>query len=116
MEPTLFVDVKPDMKIAQEEIFGPVLSVIKFTDREDAIQIANNCQYGLFGGVFSACSKTCHEVASRVELGHITINSYFANCYDSPFGGFKMSGFGRALGPEDLDGYLETKTVVWDFN
>ena len=116
VEPTLFVDVKPDMRIAQEEIFGPVLSVIKFTDKEDAIRIANNSKYGLFGGVFSACSKTCHDVASRVDVGHMTVNSYFANCVDSCFGGFKMSGIGRALGPDAMDAYFEPKTVVWDFN
>ena len=83
---------------------------------EEAIAIANNSEYGLFGGVYSSCSKTCHEVANRVHVGHMTVNNYFANCYDSSFGGVKNSGFGRDLGPEALESFLEPKTIVWDFS
>ena len=104
------------MRIAQEEIFGPVLSVIKFKDLDEAVNIANNSEYGLFGGVFSADQKTCYEITNRVEVGHMTVNNYFANSYDSAFGGVKSSGFGKELGPEALESYFESKTVVYDYN
>ena len=116
VEPTLFVNVLPNMRIAKEEIFGPVLSVIKFKDLDEAISIANNSEYGLFGGIFSSDINTCHKVASKVDVGHMTVNSYFANTYDACFGGFKNSGFGRDLGPEAIDAFFESKTVVWDLN
>jgi aldehyde dehydrogenase (NAD+) len=116
VEPTLFTEVDPNMRIAQEEIFGPVLSVIKFKDLEEAISIANNSEYGLVGGVFSKDQITCYQVTERVEVGHMSVNSYFANCYDNSFGGVKNSGISRELGPGALETYLEEKTIIYDFN
>jgi len=102
------------MVIAQEEIFGPVVSVIKFKDTEEAIKIANGTKYGLFGGVFSASHKTCTEVARRVDCGHMSINNYPMIGYDGCFGGFKHSGLNRDLGPESLNGFFELKTIAED--
>ena len=103
------------MRVAQEEIFGPVLCVIKFKTMKEAIEIANNSEYGLVGGVFSADQKICHEVVERVKVGYMAVNTYFDLSYDSPFGGVKSSGYGKDMGLESLDAYLETKTVLYDF-
>ena len=116
VEPTLFTGVKNNMRIAQEEIFGPVAVVIKFKETDEAIAIANDNRYGLFGGVFSRDAKTCHEVARRVDVGNMAINNYFMFDYDAAFGGFKHSGVGRDLGPEALSHYFEYKTITQDFN
>jgi aldehyde dehydrogenase (NAD+) len=110
VEPTLFADVDNSMRIAQEEIFGPVLVMIPFADDEDAVRIANQSQYGLGAAVSSASLERSMAVASRIRAGVIGVNG--GNWYGgaSPFGGFKDSGIGRQNGLEGFEQYLETKT------
>lgn len=110
IEPTVFTDVRPDMKIAQEEIFGPVVSVIGYRDDEDAIAKANDSQYGLSGAVFSADPERGYAVARRIRTGSVTVNGMIVDP-KHPFGGYKQSGMGREGGPEGLDNYIETKTI-----
>ncbi|MGW4124808.1 aldehyde dehydrogenase [Nocardia sp. NPDC004711] len=111
VEPTVFRDVTNSMRIAREEIFGPVLVVIPYRDVDDAISIANDSEYGLGGGVFSRDEHRATEVARRVITGTIGVNSA-AVPVEAPFGGVKNSGLGRELGPDALNPYLETKTIV----
>jgi aldehyde dehydrogenase (NAD+) len=113
VEPTLFVDVDNAMTIAQEEIFGPVLCVIPYEDEEDAVRIANDSQYGLSGGVFSASRERATSVARRIRTGSICINGGVWYGADSPYGGYKTSGLGRQNGIEGFEQYLETKAVAW---
>ncbi len=110
VEPTLFVDVDNSMRIAQEEIFGPVLVVIKFRDTEEAIQMSNDSDYGLSGTVWSADPNTGLEVSRRIRTGSFGINAFGLD-FGGPFGGFKNSGIGREFGPEGLEAYLVTTTV-----
>jgi acyl-CoA reductase-like NAD-dependent aldehyde dehydrogenase/thiamine pyrophosphate-dependent acetolactate synthase large subunit-like protein len=110
IEPTVFVDVKPDMKIAQEEIFGPVVSVITYTDEDDAIRKANDSTYGLSGAVFTTSPDRGYAMARRMRTGSVTVNGMIVDP-KHPFGGFKQSGMGREGGPEGLDNYVETKTI-----
>ncbi|MER5756394.1 aldehyde dehydrogenase family protein [Streptomyces sp. NPDC002088] len=109
-KPTLLAGVDPDSEIAQEEVFGPVLSVIPYDEEDDAVRIANNSAYGLSGAVFSASEERSVNVARRIRSGTFSINggNYFAP--DSPFGGYKQSGIGREYGLEGLAEFLETKT------
>ncbi len=111
VEATVFDGVQPDMTIAREEIFGPVLAVLTFDDFDQGVKLANNTIYGLAAGIWTKDIQKAHRAAKAIRAGTVWINSY--NFYDSgaPFGGFKASGFGRDLGREALDGYLETKTV-----
>ncbi len=111
VEATVFDGARPGMKIVDEEIFGPVLSVIAFDDADEAVRLANQTMYGLAAGIWTKDIHKAFRVARAVRAGTVWINSY--NLYDSaaPFGGFKASGFGRDLGREALDGYGETKTV-----
>jgi aldehyde dehydrogenase (NAD+) len=111
VEATVFDDVTPEMTIAREEIFGPVLAVLAFDDLEEAIRLANQSMYGLAAGIWTRDVSKAHAVARAIKAGTVWVNTY--NLYDSaaPFGGYKASGFGRDLGREALDGYLETKTV-----
>jgi len=111
VEATVFADVQPDMTIAREEIFGPVLAVMAFDDVEEAVRMAKDTVYGLAAGIWTRDITKAHRVASAMRAGTVWINAY--NYYDSgaSFGGFKASGFGRDLGRDALDGYLETKTV-----
>jgi aldehyde dehydrogenase (NAD+) len=113
VEPTCFVDVKNNMRIAQEEIFGPVLVVIPFKDDEDAIRIANESDYGLGGGVVSGDLKRAMRVARRIRAGNISVNGGIMVTPDMPFGGYKCSGIGRAWGREGIEEYLETKLIAW---
>lgn len=112
VEPTVFVDVTNDMTIAREEIFGPVLAVIACDDEEDAIRIANDSDYGLSGGVWSADENRALAVARRLRTGTVNVNG--GNFYgaDAPFGGYKQSGLGREMGAEGFEEYLETKTIA----
>jgi acyl-CoA reductase-like NAD-dependent aldehyde dehydrogenase len=114
IRPTVFDGVTPGMKIAQEEIFGPVLSVLPFDDVDDVVTKANGTIYGLAAGVWTRDVAKAHKVASAIRAGTVWINTY--NLYDPslPFGGFKQSGFGRDLGQEAIEGYLETKSVWID--
>ena len=109
MRPTVFSDVRNDMTIAQEEIFGPVLSIIPYDDEEDAIRIANDSQYGLAGGVWSADEERAKRVARRIRTGQVEINGGVFNPL-APFGGYKQSGHGRELGRYALEEYLQVKS------
>lgn len=110
IEPTVFTGVHPYMKIAQEEIFGPVVSVITYSDEDDAIRKANNSTYGLAGSVYTSRPERGYEMARRLRAGTVTVNGMIVDP-KQPFGGFKQSGIGREGGPEGLDNYLETKTI-----
>jgi acyl-CoA reductase-like NAD-dependent aldehyde dehydrogenase len=116
VEPTVFADVTPSMTIAREEIFGPVLAVLEFSDVDEAIARANDCDYGLAAGIWTRDIKKAHHVARRLEAGTVWINTY--NVYDTaaPFGGYKQSGFGRELGVHALAHYTQTKTIWVDLS
>ncbi len=110
VEPTVFTDVTPHMKIVQEEIFGPVVSVLTYSDDDDAVAKANNSTYGLSGAVYTANPERGYDIARRVRTGSMTVNGMIVDP-KHPFGGFKQSGMGREGGPEGLDNYVETKTI-----
>jgi aldehyde dehydrogenase (NAD+) len=99
------------MRIAQEEVFGPVLSVIKFKDQDEAIQIANDIAYGLGAGVWTQSLKRAHTMAGRIKAGTVWVNTYRAVSFMMPFGGYKASGLGRENGAEAIEGYLHSKSV-----
>ncbi|MGW1596784.1 aldehyde dehydrogenase [Streptomyces sp. NPDC002343] len=109
--PTVFADVDNSMRIAQEEIFGPVLVVIAYDDEDDAVRIANDSEYGLSGGVWSADEERALGVARRVRTGTITVNGASV-AFDGPFGGFKASGIGREYGVVGIGAYTEYKTIT----
>ncbi len=113
IEPTCFVDVTNAMRIAREEIFGPVLVVIPYEDEEDAIRIANDSEYGLSGGVSGRNLERALRVASRIRAGSVSINGGMCIAGDLPFGGYKASGIGREWGIEGIEEYLESKAVAW---
>jgi len=110
IEPTCFVDVRNDMRIAQEEIFGPVLVVIPFEDDEDAIRIANDSVYGLGGAVFGSTERALN-VAKRIRAGALSVNGGVSITGDLPFGGYKQSGMGREWGIEGIEEFLEVKAI-----
>ncbi len=110
LEPTVFADVHAKMRIAQEEIFGPVLAVLPYDDEDDAVAIANESRYGLGGSVFSADADRAMRFAERVDTGSIGIN-FFGSNHAAPFAGRKDSGLGVEFGPEGLAAYLKTKSV-----
>ena len=116
MEPTVFADVTPEMTIAREEIFGPVLATIEFADVDEAIARANDSIYGLAAAVWTRDIKKAHYVARRLQAGTVWINTY--NVYDTalPFGGYKQSGFGREMGMHALEHYTQVKSVFVDLN
>ncbi|MFD6277361.1 aldehyde dehydrogenase [Streptomyces sp. NPDC060209] len=109
--PTLFADVDNSMRIAQEEIFGPVLVVIAYDDEDDAVRIANDSEYGLSGGVWSSDEARALAVARRIRTGTVTVNGASVG-FDGPFGGFKASGIGREYGAAGLSQYIEYKTIT----
>ncbi len=110
VEPTLFAEVDRSMRIAQEEIFGPVISVIPYNDIDDAVAIANDSQYGLSGAVYTADVALGEQIARRVRTGQIYVNDWNM-CVVQPFGGFKQSGLGREGGVEGIQPYFETKMI-----
>jgi aldehyde dehydrogenase (NAD+) len=112
IEPTVFVDVTNDMTIAREEIFGPVLVVIAYEDEEDAVRIANDSDYGLSAGVYSADESRALSVARRLRTGTVTVNGGNYYSADVPFGGYRQSGIGREMGREGFEEYLETKSIA----
>lgn len=115
-EPTIFDGVSNSMRIAQEEIFGPVMSVIGFKDAEEAVAIANDSIYGLAGAVWSNNINTAHKVAAAVRVGTMGINNYFGGDITVPFGGFKQSGNGRDKSIHAFDDYTELKTTWIEFD
>jgi len=114
-EPSIFTSVNNDMQIAREEIFGPVLSVLTFTDEEEAVSIANDSIYGLAGAVWSNNINTAHKVAAAVRVGTMGINNYFGGDITVPFGGFKQSGNGRDKSMHAFNDYTELKTTWIEF-
>ncbi len=111
IEPTIFAHVTNRMRIAQEEVFGPVLSVIKFKDEDEAVAIANDSRFGLGSGVWTSDIGRAHRMAERIQSGTVWVNCYRAVSYMSPFGGYKDSGIGRENGIEAIREYLQTKSV-----
>jgi (Z)-2-((N-methylformamido)methylene)-5-hydroxybutyrolactone dehydrogenase len=116
VEPTIFTDVHPGMRIANEEVFGPVLSIIPFDDEEEAIRIANGTIYGLAAGVWTTSMRRALLMSERLEAGTVWINTYRAVSYLSPFGGYKRSGIGRESGIDAIREYLQTKSVWIDIS
>ena len=110
-EATVFDNVKPDMTIAQEEIFGPVLSVLEYETDEEAIKIANGTEFGLAGGVFTRDLDQATITASKLEAGQIYVNSWFTGSVATPFGGYKSSGYSREKGQEAIKSYLQVKNI-----
>lgn len=111
VEPTIFSGVTPNMRIAQEEVFGPVLSILRFKDEDDAIAIANDSCYGLGAGVWTSDIGRAFRVPQRIEAGTVWVNTYRAVSFMSPFGGCKDSGLGRENGMAAIQSYLQTKSV-----
>ena len=111
VEPTIFTNVNNNMRIAQEEVFGPVLSIIRFKDEKEAIKIGNDILFGLAAGVWTSDIGRALRMADKLKAGTIWVNTYRAVSYMSPFGGYKRSGQGRESGQECIKEFLETKSV-----
>jgi (Z)-2-((N-methylformamido)methylene)-5-hydroxybutyrolactone dehydrogenase len=111
VKPTIFTGVNNNMRIAQEEVFGPVLSIIKFKDEAEAVAIANDIAYGLGAGLWTQSVKRATSVSKRIRAGTVWVNTYRAVSFLMPFGGYKASGLGRENGAEAIEGYLQTKSV-----
>jgi aldehyde dehydrogenase (NAD+) len=110
VEPTVFADVSGKMRIAREEIFGPVVAVLPYDTEEDAVRVANDSDYGLHGAVFTASAERGVAVARKIRTGTFTVNGYLVN-FDAPFGGVKCSGVGREFSLEGILSCTELKTV-----
>jgi acyl-CoA reductase-like NAD-dependent aldehyde dehydrogenase len=110
--PTLVTAVEPGAEIAQHEIFGPVLVLLPFRELDQAIEVANGTPYGLTAGVYTRDLASAHRAAAALQAGQVFINEWFAGGVETPFGGYKQSGFGREKGVEALRGYLQTKNIA----
>jgi betaine-aldehyde dehydrogenase len=111
--PTVLAPVRPDQRVAREEIFGPIAAVIPFSDEADAVRLANDSIYGLSGSIWTRDGARALRVARAVDTGVLSINTNTSVRVTTPFGGFKQSGYGRELGPHALDAYTETKTIFY---
>lgn len=111
VEPTIFADVTNDMRIAQEEVFGPVLSVLRFKDEDDALRIGNDIRFGLAAGIWTSSLHRAMYMSERLKAGTVWVNNYRSTSYTTPFGGFKHSGIGREGGVEAVREYMEAKSV-----
>ena len=116
IEPTVFGDVDPSMRIAQQEIFGPVLSVIPFSDEKEAVQIANSVEYGLAAGVWTNDINRAHRIVDQLDTGSVWVNTYRTNAAQAPFGGVKRSGYGRERGEDALLEYTYVQNVMLDYS
>ncbi|MDG2005154.1 MAG: aldehyde dehydrogenase family protein, partial [Novosphingobium sp.] len=116
VEPTIFADVRNDMKVAAEEIFGPVLSIIPFDEEEEAIQIANDTPYGLASGVWSENISRCLRMTRAIKSGVVWVNTYRVAAPQAPFGGMKDSGFGRVRGEQGILEFTQVKNIFIDFS
>lgn len=116
MAPTMFADVTPSSRLAQEEVFGPVLAVIPFTDDDEAISIANDTDYGLAAGIWTTDFTRAHRVARELVAGTVWVNTYRTISATAPFGGFKRSGYGRERGTDALREYTMTKNLMFDIS
>lgn len=114
VEPTILGDVRNDMRVAREEIFGPVVCLLRFSDEAEAVRLANETSYGLAAGVWTSRVQRAHRMAGALQAGTVWINNYRKVAYSAPFGGFKNSGVGRENGQQALDGYTQTKSVWVD--
>jgi acyl-CoA reductase-like NAD-dependent aldehyde dehydrogenase len=111
VEPTVFVDVEPSMTIAREEIFGPVIALLPYTDEDEAVAIANDTDYGLAGSIWTTDVAHALELSTRIQTGTMAINTF--GCQPcTPFGGVKLSGIGREGGPEGLRAYLSSQSIL----
>ena len=111
VKPTIFTDVTPKMRIAQEEVFGPVLAVLRFKDLDEAVEIANDVNYGLAAGVWTESLRRAVRMADRLQAGTVWVNTYRSTSYTTPFGGYKASGLGRENGVEAIKEYLQVKSI-----
>jgi aldehyde dehydrogenase (NAD+) len=114
VEPTIFSDVAPEMRIANEEVFGPLLALIPFDTEDEAVRIANSTIYGLAAGVWTSSIRRALTMSEQLEAGTVWVNCYRVTSYMTPFGGYKRSGFGREGGMEAIREYLQTKSVWID--
>ena len=111
IQPTIFSEVTNDMRIAQEEVFGPVLSVLRFENEDGAVDIANDVKYGLAAGVWTRDLQRAIKVSENLEAGTVWVNTYRSTSYTTPFGGYKASGLGRENGLEAVKEYLQVKSI-----
>ncbi len=111
-EPTILSNLTPDMAIARQEVFGPVLSVMPFDTEAEAIEIANSTEYGLVGGVFTRNVDRAMTAARDIRAGQIFVNQWYAGGVETPFGGYGKSGYGREKGREALWNYVQTKNIA----
>lgn len=114
VRPTVFADVKNDMRIAREEVFGPIATVLRFSDEADAVRLANDTEFGLAAGIWTGSVPRAHRMAGALRAGTVWVNNYRKTSYATPFGGYKMSGLGRENGPDALREFTEEKSVWID--